>query len=107
MDETAIRLNDPSNYTYEIRGSQRVKAITSVHEMNKISVAFCASLSGMKLPALMLVPRKTPLPNLTPPANVLVVYRSSATFDGVSIRDHFLRRVLYPHLDMQGFIIEF
>lgn len=71
--------------------------------MNKVSVAFFASASGIKLAALILVPRKTPLLNFTPPQNVLVVYKSFATFDAVSIRDQFLRQVLYPHLDINGF----
>ncbi|CAF0794025.1 unnamed protein product [Brachionus calyciflorus] len=99
MDETAIRLDEPNNYTYEITGTRRVKATTSGHEMNKVSVAFCASANGEKLPALILVPRITELKDFVPPYNVLVVYNKAANFSSPVIRDQFFRRVYQPHLD--------
>ncbi|CAF1117869.1 unnamed protein product [Brachionus calyciflorus] len=102
MDETAIRLDDPGNYTYDVCGSQRIKATTSGHEMNKVSIAFCATANGEKLPALIMVPRQTPLNDFVAPANVIVVYKNSATFDGIAIRDYFLKRVLFPHMDRNG-----
>lgn len=61
MDETSIYLDFPSPYTYDKRGSKRVKAATSGHEQTRISAAFCASADGTKLPILVLLPRKTPI----------------------------------------------
>ena len=61
MDEIAIRLDSPHNSTYELIGSQRVAATTTGNEQARLSVAFCASASGEKLPLVVIVPRKTPL----------------------------------------------
>ncbi|CAF0914704.1 unnamed protein product [Brachionus calyciflorus] len=71
--------------------------------MRKVSITFCAAANGKKLLALILVPRKTPLPDFIPPPNVILVYESSATFDLISIRDQFFKRVLFPYLDTNGF----
>lgn len=81
MDETTIYLDFPSNFTYESKGAKRVKATTCGGEKAKISAAFTASAAGDKLPIFIIVPRKTDLPNYTPPDNVLVVYKDGATFD--------------------------
>ncbi|CAF1053228.1 unnamed protein product [Brachionus calyciflorus] len=43
MDETEIRLDDHDNYTYDICRAQRIKVTASGNEMNKISIAFCAT----------------------------------------------------------------
>ena len=87
MDESAIELDAPSNYSYERRGAKRVAAVTSGAERTKMSCAFTASASGEKLPILILVPRKFPLKNFTPPNNVIVHYqRGKTTFDSEVIK---------------------
>ena len=62
MDEISIRLDSPLNRTYERIGTKRVAATTTGNEMTRLSVAFCASANGTKLPLLVVLPRKTPLP---------------------------------------------
>ena len=42
-----------------------------------------------------MVPRKTALNDFIAPANVIVVYKNSATFDGLAIRDYFLKRLIF------------
>jgi hypothetical protein len=44
------------------------------------------------------VPRATELPNFTPPDNVLVIYKSNATFNSDVINDVFLNRIIVPHV---------
>jgi hypothetical protein len=91
-DETNFRLDAPPNYTYETRGTQRVGAITSGKEKAKVSVMACATAIGVKLPLVIVVPRKTPLPRFRAPDNVIVVYKTSGTFDSTLIVDGFLKR---------------
>ena len=59
MDEIAIRLDSPNNRTYDSVGTRRVAALTTGHEKARISVAFCASAAGQKLPLVVVIPRKT------------------------------------------------
>ncbi len=71
---------------------------TSGNEKTKLSAAFCSSSNGKKLPVLIIVPRKTDLPNFQPPDNVVIIYKSSATFDATTLSDGFLDRILVPHI---------
>ncbi|CAF0839337.1 unnamed protein product [Brachionus calyciflorus] len=59
FDETSIYLDSTDNYTYEVRGSKRVKVDTSGNEKTRISIGLCASAHGPKLPLIIIVPRKT------------------------------------------------
>jgi hypothetical protein len=43
---------------------------------------------------LIIVPRKTDLPNFPPPENVIVVYKPSATYDSKIMCDEFVDRVM-------------
>jgi hypothetical protein len=52
-----------------IQGKRRVRATTSGNERTRISAAFSATASGIKLPIYMIIPRKTDLPNFSPPNN--------------------------------------
>ncbi|CAF1149533.1 unnamed protein product, partial [Brachionus calyciflorus] len=70
MDETSIYLDFPSNYTFEEKGTKRIKSITNVAERVRLSAAFSATADDEKLPVYVLVPRKSDLPNYTPPNNV-------------------------------------
>ncbi|RNA23859.1 Pogo transposable element with [Brachionus plicatilis] len=90
MDETSIYLDYPSNYTYSVKGSKHVTAITTG-----------ASADGDKLPIFILVPRITDLPNFTPSDNVVVKYKSSATFKDETIVEY-VSRVFHPHLLKDG-----
>lgn len=62
-DETAIYLDAPSNYTYEVTGTRRVKANTCGSERTRLSALFTASASGEKFKIYIIVPRETDLPD--------------------------------------------
>ncbi len=81
MDEMAIRLDSYPSRTYEEIGARRVSAVSTGHELAKLPVALVISASGKKLPLLVIVPRKTVLKEFVPPANVVVMYKTNATFD--------------------------
>ena len=91
MDETSIYLDYPSNYTYDKRGTRRVKANTAGSERTRMSAAFTAS--GSKLPIVVLVPRKTEIPDYVPPDNVLLIYKTAATFND-DVLVEYLERVM-------------
>jgi hypothetical protein len=88
MDETSIYLDFPTSYTYAKKGSKRVKAVTSGAERTRLSAAFGATASGIKLPIYIIVPRKTELSNYEPPENVVLVYKTGATFDQYQVADY-------------------
>ena len=94
-DETNFHLDSPPNYTYETRGIDRVGATTSGKEKAKVSVMVCANAMGLKLPLVVIVPRKTPLPNFRVPENVIVMYKTSGNFDSSLIIDGFLNRLIF------------
>jgi hypothetical protein len=50
------------------------------------------------LPVLIIISRITELPNYTPPDNVLLVYKSGATFDTNIISDVFIDRIMGTHV---------
>lgn len=83
-----------ANFTLEVNGSQRVPRTTTGSEKARVSVAFAASASGQKLPPLILIPRKNPLKDFTPPSNVRVVYGTSGTFNHKIIEEQFLTRMV-------------
>jgi hypothetical protein len=97
MDETSIYLDFPTNYTYTTKGDKKVKSTTTGGGRVRISAAFTATASGIKLPILILVPRKTPLPNFDVPPNCCVIYKPSATFDE-NIICEFLEIVIKPYM---------
>ncbi|CAF1111235.1 unnamed protein product [Brachionus calyciflorus] len=80
MDETCS-LDFPSSYTFTFRGAKRVKASTTGSERARISAAFTATAAGEELPILVLVPRSTELPDYEPPENVVIIYKTLATFN--------------------------
>ena len=84
---------------FNFKASKRVPAYTAGSEKTKISVAFCASASGCKLPPAIIIPPKHPLKDFTPPKNVIIFYKNKkATFDHDVITNVFLKRVLVPHI---------
>lgn len=72
-------------FTYQLYfsriGSKRVKAVTTGCERARLSAAFSATASGIKLPVLIIIPRKSALPNYEPPSNVKLIYKTNATFN--------------------------
>ena len=61
-------------------------------------MAFCASADGTRLPAIILIPRATPLPDFVAPDNTIVIYESGANFNSKVIKDEFISSCLIPHL---------
>jgi hypothetical protein len=68
----------------------------------RVSAAFTATASGIKLPILVLIPRKTPLPNFQPPPNVCIIYKQSATFDQHVICQY-LDTIIKPYMISKDF----
>ncbi len=102
FDETSVQLDQPGNYTYDTKGKQNVFGATAGHERVKVSVCLTTSADGTILPAFIIIPRKTPLPDYVPPHNVVVHYKPSGkTFDSTIIKKGVLKRVLMPHIMQQ------
>ncbi len=102
MDETSISLDFPSKVTYERKGTKRVKSVTTGGGRVRLSAAFSTTASGEKLPILILVPRKTPLPDNSfiggkPPSNVYLIYKPSATFDETVVCKY-LDNIVQPYM---------
>jgi len=95
MDESAIYLDAPSNYTYAESGARRVKAVTSGNDRTRLSVAFTAAADGTKLPLLAIIPRKTPLQGLSD-LDIVCEYKSSSTFDDEMILKY-IQRIVLPY----------
>lgn len=74
FDETSFYMDMPGNYTLEMKGSRRARCKTTGKEKVRLSCIFSATASGIKLPILCVVPRKTELPNVNFPENVIVLY---------------------------------
>ncbi|CAF0972309.1 unnamed protein product [Brachionus calyciflorus] len=102
MDETSIYLDFPSNYTFEEKGTKRIKTITNGAERVRLSAAFSATADGEKLPVYVLVSRKSDLPNYTPPNNVQIEYKTGATFNE-HVVVNYVKRVVVPHMVQKGF----
>lgn len=84
-------------------GSNRVPSTNSGQEKTRVSVAFTATASGHKLPAIILIPRKTPLKDFVPPRNVRIVYGTTGTFNSQIVQDEFIKGVLKPYRDARGY----
>jgi hypothetical protein len=80
FDETCFYVDMPGNYTYDTVGSQRVIASTSGHDKVRMSCIFAATKSGRKLDIICLIARKTEIPGLKVPPNVIVVYHPKGMF---------------------------
>jgi hypothetical protein len=76
FDETSIYADMLGNYTYEKRGKAKVSAVSSGHEKVRLSCLMASTLSGKKLPMVVVVPRKKPFPNFLENREVIVVYET-------------------------------
>jgi hypothetical protein len=81
MDETSIYLDFPCNYTYTVKGAKKVKCVTTGNERTRISAAYSATASGIKLPLFLVLPRLKDLPNYTPPDGVIILNKTNGTFN--------------------------
>jgi hypothetical protein len=98
-DETSIQLDSYGNYSYETKGSKNIYATSPGHEKVKISVCLICSADGTILPPVIIVPRKHPIKNYTPPSNVIVYYKQgSKTFDSAVFTEGVIRRAFYPYI---------
>ncbi|CAF0983012.1 unnamed protein product [Brachionus calyciflorus] len=76
MDETSIYLDSPNSSTFDLKGTKTVKATTNGAEKVRVSAIFTGSASGEKIQTFILLPRKTDLPNNTPPDDIDVIDES-------------------------------
>ncbi|RNA15399.1 Pogo transposable element with [Brachionus plicatilis] len=98
MDETSIYLDSSRTTTYEQSGVKRCPAVTTGNEQTKVSIAFSASASSKKLKPMILIPRKTPLKNFSPPSNVVIVYCTNGNFIGSIISNQYIHKVIKPYM---------
>ena len=83
MDETSIY-----SYTNEKEGTWRVKATTTGGERTRLSAAYTDSADGRKSKIYFIVPRANPLPDYKPPDNIVILYKTNATFHDDVICDY-------------------
>ena len=102
MDESAIYLDSPSNYSYARLGSKRVKASTAGAERVRLSSAWAGTASEFKLPIYLIIPRKNAIPDLNDLPNIIIKYRSSSTFDADIIIE-WLTKVIIPYKQQREF----
>ncbi len=65
-----------------------MKATTAGAERTRLSAAFTASADGRKSKIYIVLPRSTPLPEYTPPENVVVCYKTGGTFNDDILCDY-------------------
>jgi hypothetical protein len=100
-DESYVEIDSPEMYTYDKKGKGKICAITTGQHKTKVSFGVVASADGEKLEPVFVIPRKRPLKDA--PEGCLIVYKGkSKTFDSEIIKDHFLNRLLYPHMLKKG-----
>ena len=88
-----------ASYTYENSGSQNVKSTTAGGERVKLSLAFTAIANGLKLPILVVLPRKNPLKSFVCPHNIMILYKpKSKTFDTQVMKKAFINNILRPFM---------
>jgi hypothetical protein len=77
FDETSIYADMLGNYTYEQRGKKKVATTSSGHEKVRLSCLMASTLSGRKLPLVVVVPRKKPFFNFLQDRDVIIVYETA------------------------------
>jgi hypothetical protein len=82
-DETSIYIDPPTRRTYDHIGARKVEAVTTGQQKTRVSVCLTATAGGTKLKPLILIPRKNPIKNWTPPANVEIVYGTNGNFNDI------------------------
>lgn len=100
MDESAIYLDSPPGNSYSKKGASRVKASTVGAGRVRLSTAWSASASGIKLPIYALIPKVTRVPDLHEVPNLIVKYKSSSTFDAEAVID-WITQVVIPYKEQR------
>jgi hypothetical protein len=81
-DETSIYIDPPTRRTYDHIGARKVEAVTTGQQKTRVSVCLTATAGDTKLKPLILIPRKNPIKNWTPPAIAGGVQFSTFNLDG-------------------------
>jgi transposase-like protein len=102
LDQTSIYLDMPRKQTYAQKGSEKVIVQHTGSVKTRMSVLFSASADGVKLPGLIIIPRANPIPNLQVPANIMVIFRKSGTFNTEVMMQNYIDQILRPHLMKNG-----
>lgn len=58
-DETPVYFDMPRNYTVNVKGAKEVKLRSTGYEKHRITVMLCVTADGKKLPAYIILTRKT------------------------------------------------
>lgn len=98
FDESSFYMDMPGNYTIETRGIKRAFCKSTGQEKTRLSCLFMASANGDKLPVLCVVPRKKKIDDLEKNDNCLTIYETGGTFNSQNLTEHFVDRILKPHL---------
>ena len=92
MDESSINLDAPSSYTYDVKGTKRVKANTTGNEKTRLSAAFSAAADGFKLPVFAIIDELL---------NIESEYKTSSTFNDDMIIIY-LRRIVISYMQRKN-----
>jgi hypothetical protein len=76
FDESAFYMDSLGNYTIEKKGSKRAYCKSTGKERVRMSCLMCASSTGVQLPVLAIIPRKTEIPGIVFPQNIHEVYET-------------------------------
>jgi hypothetical protein len=98
-DETSIYIDPPTRRTYDHIGARKVEAVATGQQKTRVSVCLTATAGDTKLKPLILIPRKNPIKNWTPPANVEIVYGTNGNFNESVISEYYVPKILvsYKH----------
>ncbi len=101
MDESSIYLDAPSAYTYDVKGTKRVKANTTGNEKTRLSAAFSAAADGVKLPVFVIIPRVRPIPEIDELLTIEAEYKTSSTFNDDMIVIY-LKRIVISYMQRKN-----
>ena len=76
-----------------------MKASTTGNEKTRVSIAFCAAADRSKLCPVILIPRKRPLKDYTPPTSVIIALSTNCNFNSEVICENFCKRSHFPYID--------
>ncbi len=79
FDETSIYADMLGSFTYEQKGKSKVSAVSSGNEKTRLSCLMASTMSGKKLPVIVVIPRKRPFQNFLHNENVVIVYETGGT----------------------------
>ncbi|RNA25757.1 pogo transposable element with KRAB domain-like [Brachionus plicatilis] len=98
FDESSFYMCSPGNFTIDYKGAKKFYSKSCGKEKVRLSCLMCSSADGIKLPILCVVPRNIQIPNLKLNENMLFIYETKGTFNSVNLKEHYVQRILRPHL---------